>query len=159
QHQRLPPWARYLSRAASGMGDQMRSMRPIAAARRVLVASAAALTLAIGIGANAPIANAGIPGCTWQPLTLLNGWQSEQSAFGTGDPSYCLTSDGMVYLAGSLAAPNGTYYDEFAVLPSYAAPAHFDFLNVYTMNGAVGDLRVDPDGSLHAYGGQAQQFT
>jgi hypothetical protein len=137
---------------------QMRSMRPIAA-RRVLAASAVALTLAIGVGANVPAANAGVPGCSWQPLQLLNGWQSEQGGFGTGDPSYCVTSDGMVYLSGSLAAPNGASTDEFAVLPSGDAPAHLDYLNVYTMNGTLGILRVNPDGSLHAYGGQATQFT
>jgi hypothetical protein len=141
----------------------MRSMRSVAAVRRVLAASAVAFTLAIGIGAYAPAASAGIPGCSWQSLTLMNGWQSEQNAFGTGDPSYCVTSDGMVYLSGSLAAPNGASGDEFAVLPSYAAPAHSDYLNVYTLNGTLGVLRVDPDGSLHAYGGkfnnEATQFT
>lgn len=137
----------------------MRSMRPIAAARRVLAASAAALTLAVGVGANVPAANAGVPGCSWQPLTLLNGWQSEQNAFGTGDPSYCAAPDGTIYLSGSLAAPNGASSDEFAVLPSYYAPAHLDYLIVYTLNGATGILRIDPNGSLHAYGGKATQFT
>jgi hypothetical protein len=134
----------------------MRSIRPVTTARRVLAASTVALTLAIGIGANAPIASAGVPGCSWQPLTLMDGWHSEQSAFGTGDPSYCLTSDGMVYLSGSLAGGSG---DEFAVLPSYAAPAHLDYLSVYTMNGTLGFLRIDPDGSMWAYGSQAAQFT
>jgi hypothetical protein len=134
----------------------MRSIRPVATARRVLAASTVALTLAIGIGANAPIASAGVPGCSWQPLTLVNSWHSEQNAFGTGDPSYCLTSDGMVYLSGSMAGGNG---DEFAVLPSYAAPAHLDYLSVYTLNGTLGFLRIDPDGSMHAYGSQSAQFT
>ena len=43
------------------------------------------------------------------------------------------------------------------MLPSYAAPAHLDYLNVYTLNGTLGVLRIDWDGSLHAYGGEAQQ--
>lgn len=137
----------------------MRSVRFIAPAGRLLAASAAALALAVGIGAYAPAASAGVPGCAWQPLTLLNGWQSAQNAYGTGDPSFCATSDGMVYLSGSLVAPNGASSEEFAVLPSYAAPAHYDYLSVYTMNGTVGVLRIDPNGALRAYDGKATQFT
>jgi hypothetical protein len=104
------------------------------------------------------------PDCTWQPLALQNGWQSAQPVYGTGDPSYCLGSDGMVYLSGSLAAPGGATSDQFAVLPPSAAPAHRDYLSVYTFAGTLGVLRIDPDGSLHAYNaqafaGQAAQYT
>jgi hypothetical protein len=127
--------------------------------RRVLLASAAAVTLATSIAGGAPAARAGVPGCAWQPLTLQNGWQSEQTAYQTGDPSYCAGNDGMVYLSGSLARPAGDSFGILGVLPSYAAPAHYEFMSVYTYNGTPGVLEIEPDGSLRAYDGNASQFT
>ena len=59
--------------------------------------------------------------CAWTPLTLVNGWQSANSSYGTGDPRYCVAY-GIVYLSGSLSQ-TGSGSDEFAVLPSVAAPA------------------------------------
>jgi hypothetical protein len=115
--------------------------------------------LALGVVAGAPAARAGVPGCVWQPLTLINGWQSEQGTFTTGDPSVCAGTDGMVYISGSVAAPNGSTSTEFAVLPSVDAPAHYDYFTVYTNNGAVGVVRINPDGSMWAYYGDATQFT
>jgi hypothetical protein len=132
---------------------------PIKSGRRVLTASAAAVALAISIAGGAPAAQAGIRGCAWQPLTLQNGWQSEQTVYQTGDPSYCAASDGMVYLSGSLALPAGNSFIPFATLPSYAAPAHTEFMSVYTYNGTPGTLEVDTNGSLRAYFGNATQFT
>ena len=134
----------------------MRSLRPIAAARRVAAASAVALALTAGAAAGVPAAQAGVPGCSWQPLTLINGWHSEQSAWSTGDPSYCATSDGMVYLSGSLA---GGSLDQFAALPAGNWPAHTTYLSVYTFGGTPGVVRVDTDGTIDAYGGNATQFT
>jgi hypothetical protein len=138
----------------------MRSIRTsIIAARRLLVASAAALTFAIGVVVTAPVASAGNPtGCSWQPLTLINGWQSEEPAYGTGDPSYCVMSNGMVYLSGSLAQP-ASGGAEFAVLPSADAPAHLVYLSVYTYADTVGILRIQPDGGMYAYSGSARQYT
>lgn len=133
--------------------------RPIAGARRALMAAAAALALAISVASIAPAARAGIPGCAWQPLTLENGWQSQQTAYTTGDPSYCVGSDGMVYLSGSLARPAGNSFGILGVLPSSAAPAHYEFMSVYTYNGTPGVLEVGTDGSLRAFDGNASQFT
>jgi hypothetical protein len=99
-----------------------------------------------------------VPGCAWQPLTLLNGWQSAHGRYATGDPSYCVGSDGMVYLSGSLVAPNGVTGDEFAVLPANAVPAHTSYLCVYTVNGTVGTVWITPDGGLHTSGTNARQF-
>jgi len=139
----------------------MRWRRRAGETRRGVVSVTAAMTLALTgmMASGAPGAHAGVPGCAWQQLPLLNGWQSAQGNFGTGDPSYCAASDGMVYLSGSLTAPSGPSSDEFAQLPASAAPAHSDYLSVYTMNGTAGVLRIDPDGTLHAYSGQAAQFT
>ena len=64
--------------------------------RRTLSA-AAGLSLALGVAAAAaPAATAGgILVCGWQSLTLVNGWHSENSVYGTGDPRYCI-EDGIV---------------------------------------------------------------
>jgi hypothetical protein len=136
-----------------------RRVRAMPALRRGLIAAGVAIALATGITGLAPVAQAGVPGCAWQPLTLVNGWQSEQGAFGTGDPSFCADGDEMVYVSGSVAAPGGSTGEEFAVLPAGYAPAHYDYFTVYTNNGAVGVVQISPTGIMSAYGGNAQQFT
>jgi hypothetical protein len=131
--------------------------RAFAAPRRVLAGAVAVLALAIGTGAGAPPASAGGPGsCPWTPLTLVNGWHSEQSAFGSGDPSYCIEIDGMVHLSGSLA---GGSTIKFAALPAAARPAHRVELNMYTVNGTVGTLIINSTGDMLATGTSATQFT
>src|SRR5690242_13161037 len=109
----------------------MRSIRSFAAARRALAAAVAASGLAIGLAVSAPAAHAGT-GCTWAPITLVNGWHSEQSAFATGDPSVCLENDGMVYLSGSVAAPSGSA-SEFGTLPVWDWPTRNLYFDVYTL--------------------------
>lgn len=125
---------------------------------RVLAATVTAAALGAGVLAGAPAASARLPGvCAWLPLSLLNGWQSEQSAWDTGNPVYCV-NDGITYLAGSLAQPGGGGM-EFAVLPPSAAPASTVYLSVYTSSGVAGVLRILPDGEMDAYNGDATQFT
>jgi hypothetical protein len=95
-----------------------------------------------------------------QPLKLLNGWQSSQSADGTGDPSYTVTG-GVVHLSGSMNQPSGTN-DEFTVLPLAARPAHYLWIMTYTHNGAVGALEIAPSGVVYAFNttsNAAQQYT
>ena len=128
----------------------MKSMRCFGV-RRILAASVAACGLAAGLAAGAPAAHAGT-GCTWAPITLVNGWHSEQGAFDTGDPSACLEADGMVYLSGSVAAPSGSS-SEFGTLPVWDWPTHNLYFDVYTLNGSYGVLRIDTDGTMWAYGG------
>ena len=139
----------------------MRAKRYLAGGRRALAASVAATALACGLGAGAPAAHAGT-GCTWAPITLASGWQSEQGTFDTGDPSYCVEDDGTVYLSGSV----GTYGSSTAgitvgYLPSEAWPANVLYLDVYTLNGTHGVLRIDTSGVIEAYGGQGDttQYT
>jgi hypothetical protein len=133
-------------------------VRPFAAARRLLAAPLGVLTLAIGLAAGAaPAAHAG-PGCTWVPITLQNGWVSENGAWGTGNPSYCEEANGMVYLSGSLAgelATSGT----FGTLPSQAWPLHEIYLDVYTYGSSYGVLRIDTDETMEAYNGSANEYT
>ena len=95
-----------------------------------------------------------------QPLSLLNGWQSSQSAFGTGDPAYTVTG-GVVHLSGSMNQPSAGS-TEFTVLPPAARPAHDLWIMTYTDNGAVGALEIQTDGEVDAYnstGNAAQQYT
>ena len=140
----------------------MKSKRPFGTARRLAATSVAVLTVGIGLGAGVPAAHASGCGWTggWVPMTLVNGWASEQNVYDTGDPSYCLETDGMVYLSGSIAASSGTPASEmFATLPPAERPAHEIYLDVYTLNGTYGILRIDPSGTMEAYGSSANGFT
>jgi hypothetical protein len=95
-----------------------------------------------------------------QPLSLLNGWQSSQSQYGTGDPAYTVTG-GVVYLSGSMNQPSGTN-EEFTVLPAAARPAHDLWIMTYTNSGAVGALQISTSGAVYAWnntGNAAQQYT
>jgi hypothetical protein len=134
----------------------VRSIRSLAAARRFLATAVAGLALATGLAAGAPAAHAG--GCTWTAITLVNGWHSEQSVFGTGNPSYCLEGDGMVYLSGSVAQ-TGNLGDVFGTLPASVRPTHELYFAVYTLNTSQGVLRIDTDGTLNAYNGQSSATT
>ncbi|MCW2935162.1 MAG: hypothetical protein JWM19_6124 [Actinomycetia bacterium] len=138
----------------------MRMIRPFGAARRLVAVSAAVLTVGIGVVAGAPAAHASSCGWTggWAPVTLENGWVSEQSAYDTGDPSYCLEADGMVYLSGSIAQTSGTNAT-FGYLPLAERPAHEIYLDVYTLNSTYGVLRIDPSGLMEAYFGSVTGYT
>ena len=94
---------------------------------------------------------------TMNKLTLENGWQSSDSQYGTGDPSYKV-SNGMVYLSGSLYQPAGDN-QVFGVLPPAARPAHTMYLSIYTFDGAIGLLEIDTNGNMLAYDGGAPQYT
>jgi hypothetical protein len=128
----------------------MKSKRPFGAVRRLVATSVAVLTVGIGLVTGTPAAHAGsFCGWTggWAPMTLLYGWHSAQSAYNTGDPSYCMEADGMVYLSGSITAPSGTP-STFGRLPSTVWPAHVLYLDVYTVNGTYGILRIDHSGYM-----------
>jgi hypothetical protein len=91
-------------------------------------------------------------------LALRDGWISGQSHYGTGDPSYSVTG-GVVHLSGSLIQPGGG--DAFAHLPRGTRPAHDLYIKVYTYNGSVGTLFIQPDGLMQAYsrGSDATSYT
>ena len=129
---------------------------------RALLAGALVSLALAGAAVGAPAASASPPDCSWQPLSLLNGWQSAQAQWGTGDPSYCVNSYGMVYLSGSLTQPGGGV-NEVAVLPAQARPASVLYLSVYAMDGTTGVLQIGTDGAVYAYngnsGGDVQAFT
>jgi hypothetical protein len=93
-------------------------------------------------------------------LSLRNGWQSSQSAYGTGNPAYTVTGS-VVNLSGSMHQSAGTS-TEFAVLPPAARPTHNLWIKTYTYNGAVGALEITPSGVMYAFnssGNAAQAYT
>jgi hypothetical protein len=83
---------------------------------------------------------------TGHKLTLINGWMSSQSQYGTGDPAYWV-SNGVVHLLGSLKQPTGND-PQFALLPPAARPAHFIYIPTYTNYGAFGYLLIYPNGVI-----------
>ena len=93
-------------------------------------------------------------------LSLLNGWQSSQSAWDSGDPGYAVTG-GVVHLSGSMHQQAGSSL-VFAVLPPAARPRHQLWITTYTFDGAVGALRIQPSGVMSAFslsGNSAQEYT
>lgn len=116
---------------------------------------AAALTavpLAVASLALSPAAQASVhapaAGLTWHKLFAINGWNSAQSRYGTGDPSWAV-SNGVVYLSGSVKRGSGTS-TLFAQLPPQARPAHNIWLTVYTLNESSGTLEIKPNGKVYA---------
>jgi hypothetical protein len=97
------------------------------------------------------------PALTMQKLTLEDGWVSSQGQYNTGDPSYAV-SGGTVYLAGSLHQPVGTS-EISTTLPAAAWPAHTMYLTVYTYDGTLGLVEIEPNGTVYTYMGGAQQYT
>jgi hypothetical protein len=152
------------------------AFRPVRSAAAVLAAIAAGLVASAGAlgGASASAATVhtgtkaarvepvrpAVAGVTWHALSLLNGWQSEQAADNSGNPSWAVKG-GVVYLSGSLHQPTGTG-TVFAVLPPVARPAHPQFLTVYTVNGTTGTFVVESTGQMFvaaAPSSNAQDYT
>jgi hypothetical protein len=105
-------------------------------------------------GISFPVASA-----TGEPITLGYGWQSAQSQWWTGDPSYYI-SDGVVHLSGSLFNPAGPQSPPaFATLPPAARPPYNQVINVYSYGGAPAMVAVGIDGMIQADLGKTEQFT
>jgi hypothetical protein len=89
-------------------------------------------------------------------LALENGWQSSQTAYLTGNPSYSV-SNGVVYLSGSMHTA-GTSRLAF-VLPKAARPASGMYISVYTLDGTTGWLHIQSTGQVYANGIDATGYT
>jgi hypothetical protein len=130
-------------------GFRAHADRPVA-----IVVSIIALLFALGGGAYASARNVARPPLvvttvTEHTLTLLNGWQSANSTSGTGKPKFAV-SGGVVYLSGSLMAPNPSS-NEFAKLPAGARPGHILYLPIYTSQGAGGTVQIFPGGVMAVF--------
>ena len=147
-----------------------RALRPIRALLAAVAVAAAALVALTAVTAGAAASAATVQptvltGLTWHPLTLLNGWQSGESSFSTGDPAWAV-KNGIVYLSGSLVQPGGgtAASSEFAVLPPAARPAAHrgTLVAAYAYDGAQGFVDINADGTMDAWSNPelpAQQFT
>src|SRR5215469_849477 len=138
----------------------LRPLRSVAAGPAAVATALLALTAAFGgtpasaatlhagqkAAHVAPARPAAVSGVTWHALRLLNGWQSGQGTWNSGNPSWAVKG-GVVYLSGSLHQPSGRN-PEFAVLPAAARPARTLFLAVYTENGGTGSLTISPAGLM-----------
>jgi hypothetical protein len=153
----------------------MGRFRSLVAQSPAIVISILAVALSFGGGAYASThASAGNPatngnavaaaGVSWTSLSLINGWASENGAFGTGNPKVA-EQNGIVYLSGSLAqsTPGNS---EFAILPSSFRPTHNLYITVYTDGDTTGTLYITSSGVMEAYsapscgsGDTAQCFT
>ncbi len=81
-----------------------------------------------------------------QQLTLVNGWQSSQTAWDSGNPAVSIRN-GVAYLSGSLHNPSAAT-GVFATLPPAGRPSHTLYLPIYTNGGSEGSLKVTPQGTL-----------
>lgn len=89
-------------------------------------------------------------------LALKNGWQSSQSRYGTGDPSYSI-SHGVVYLSGSLQTAGSSQLA--TVLPKAARPNRQMFVSIYTFGGSTGWLQILHSGQVNVFGNQSGEYT
>jgi hypothetical protein len=93
--------------------------------------------------------SAAATGVHWTTLTLINGWQSENAVYQTGNPKAALQGN-IVYLMGSLAQGfSGS--DTFTVLPPEFRPTHNLYITVYTNGGTQGSLYIGHDGTMEAF--------
>lgn len=81
----------------------------------------------------------------WHNLKLLNGAHSNASG-GTGNPQYAVSSQGVVYLAGSISAPTSASEPAF-IMPAGARPGYYDCFPIYS-NDSSYNLQL---GAIHIY--------
>ncbi|HEY6276682.1 MAG TPA: hypothetical protein VIX86_10160 [Streptosporangiaceae bacterium] len=90
-------------------------------------------------------------------LTLINGWQTSQIPWDSGNPAASI-DDGIVHLSGSMHLPVGSN-EEATILPPAYRPSHRLYLPVYTWNGTENSLEITPSGAVYAFHGSTTQFT
>jgi hypothetical protein len=168
----------------------MRRFRSLFTRIPLLIISMLAVALSIGGGAYASAQAAGGPGAnlprnlpaltpahhpagsqaatstgvTFHGLSLVNGWQSENTNQGTGNPRVAL-QNGIVYLKGSVAQPTpGSSL--VAQLSSAYRPVDTMLIPVWTSGGNLGTLEILVDGRMFLFsnascgsGNTAQCFT
>jgi hypothetical protein len=92
-----------------------------------------------------------------QQLPLINGWQSAQGSYHTGNPAAAIR-DGIVHLSGSLERVSGSQTEVTVLAPAYR-PGHYLYLPVYTLDGTEGSLEITPGGAVYAMFGSASGYT
>ena len=97
----------------------------------------------------------------FHPLKLLNGAQS-RSDYGTGNPQYAVSAQGVVYLAGSLSGPKNQNLAAF-VMPPGARPGYYDCFSIYSNSSqnvqVVGALHIYASGKAYVQGPDTNFFS
>ena len=136
----------------------MGRIRSLAAQTPAIAISVLAVALSLGGGAYAATQAAGhseashtaiTSGVSWNSLSLVNGWSSENATYGTGNPKVAIQNN-VVYLSGSLHQVTlGS--DTFAFLPTQFRPTHNLYITVYTNGDTVGTVYIASNGTMEAY--------
>ncbi len=140
----------------------MKRLRSLASQSPALIISMAALFFSLGSGASYAATRVSDTHAvkphgvhvTWTDLSLTNGWVSSQDEFNSGDPRYGANGSGVIYLSGSLHAPEADAIKSFAQLPRGNRPLHVLYLPIYTYLGALGSLAIEPNGKMYLAGGE-----
>jgi hypothetical protein len=100
-----------------------------------------------------------LPALVWHPLTLLNGATS-LAADGTGAPAYAVSSQGVVYLTGSLKVVS-TSLPAF-VMPANARPGAWDCFSIFSNDASLtqspGVIHIHVNGDANIEGAGATFF-
>jgi hypothetical protein len=124
-------------------------------------AGASTTTVASGLSATATTTTNASPApapLVWHQLKLLNGWVSAAD-WGTGPPSYAVSAQGVVYIAGSLK--NGNPNDVAFIMPVGTRPGYYDCFSIYSNSATtqeVGALHIYATGKAYVQGPSAQFF-
>jgi len=137
---------------ASRLASTGRVGRSLVAQTPALIVATLALVLSAGGAAYASNQLSTRPQVTstvtFHKLSLINGWASKNSTYGSGNPSVAI-ANGVVYLSGSMAQQTPTS-SEFATLPLAYRPAHNMWLTVYTFGYTAGALYIGHNGTMEA---------
>lgn len=91
------------------------------------------------------------PKVVFHSLKLLNGAKSA-AEYGTGTPQYAVSTEGVVYFAGSIEGPANPSLPAF-IMPVNARPGYYDCFSVYSegAGGAqvLGVLHVKANGRAY----------
>jgi hypothetical protein len=89
-----------------------------------------------------------LPALQWQPVTLINGWTSAHGVDVGRDPAVALSSEGIVYMRGSIAAASPSD-DIVFVMPTAMRPTTGAVLVPVDESFAnTGRLEVTPEGNV-----------
>lgn len=94
---------------------------------------------------------------SFNALTPSNSWVSADPTYSSGNPAAAKDDEGIVHLSGSLLG--GTTITVGFVLPIHYRPAKSIYLNVYTHDGTVGYILIEPNGNTTIVGANAMDFT
>ena len=100
-----------------------------------------------------------LPPLVWHPLTLINGATS-LAGDGTGAPAYAVSTQGVVYLTGSLKVVS-TSLPAF-VMPPNARPGAWDCFSIFSNDAGLaltnGVLHIHVNGDANIEGAGATFF-